>query len=765
MKKATFPNARVSRIARLIAMISMLMPSMVSAQYYPAPPIVSEEQEAGLLRQLKAQHSKLKEVDLLLKLSNIHYNKPIKSFNDFPIATRYANQARDLSLKLKNTKKQDAALFSLATIYLLEDSLKKAEKLLPAVQDSVIKNNIQIGLAYTYIFCPETTITDWIGPGKSNAEEAVTLSSRLGLVSNNLLARQILAYVHTQLGNAKGGEDELMNIINEYKTSHIDGIQYPYLILFDFHWSEGNFAAGTADVQKALEAVEKSSDKTALADVYEDQVIIFGRIAEHGKESVAAQAALDNFKLRLSRYTPADVIYDIANRLTKIHQNQQALDYVNAQTKIFPPITEDAKSTTLGAYAKCYLALGQYKKAEECYLKNFQLAKDRGLIGTNNYRELAYFYIEHKEFRKARPYLLKALQLYNKNTSPYALRHITYMLFLADSAAGDYFSAMQYLKINHRLDDSLENTKRQADVQKLLIQFETQKKETEIKNLKQKETVARLNQERANVTRNIVIAAAVLFLVIAAVFYRQFRSKKKLSDEISKKNRRLEALVDRFKRVLTEKEWLLKEVHHRVKNNLHTVMCLLESQASYLENDALQAIEVSKHRIYAMSLIHQRLYETENMKSIDLKSYIAQFVGYLKDSFSLGDKIRFELDIESLQLEVAVAIPIALIINEAITNSIKHAFPGNLRGIIKVTLYKTGESLQLKIEDDGVGIADTNKIIYSKSLGMKLINGLTEDLNGNLSIRSVNGTQISIICSLNPFDKELEENQQMRVAD
>ena len=151
--------------------------------------------------------------------------------------------------------------------------------------------------------------------------------------------------------------------------------------------------------------------------------------------------------------------------------------------------------------------------------------------------------------------------------------------------------------------------------------------------------------------------------------------KEESNSLINRKNDQLQLL-------LIEKDWLLKEVHHRVKNNLHTVFCLLESQAKYLADDALKAVEVSQHRIYAMSLIHQKLYQSEDIKTVDMSTYLLEFIGYLIESFDTGNYIRFESDFESVTLNIAQAIPVALIINEAVTNAIKYAFPAGKSGTI-----------------------------------------------------------------------------------
>ena len=205
--------------------------------------------------------------------------------------------------------------------------------------------------------------------------------------------------------------------------------------------------------------------------------------------------------------------------------------------------------------------------------------------------------------------------------------------------------------------------------------------------------------------------------------------------------------------LLTEKEWLLKEVHHRVKNNLHTVICLLESQARYLENDALKAIESSQHRIYAMSLIHQKLYQSENVKTIDMSLYLPEFAKYLNDSFGTERQIRFQMDIDPLMLGVSQAIPIALIVNEAITNSIKYAFPGASNGVIGISMHKTQQEIMLVVTDNGIGIDPVIAATPQESLGLKLMKGLSEDLHASIDIENDRGTKVTILFRVGPINE------------
>lgn len=224
------------------------------------------------------------------------------------------------------------------------------------------------------------------------------------------------------------------------------------------------------------------------------------------------------------------------------------------------------------------------------------------------------------------------------------------------------------------------------------------------------------------------------------------QSGKRKNETITQKNEQLQQL-------LKDKDWLLKEVHHRVKNNLHTVICLLESQAMYLKNDALKAIEISQHRIYAMSLIHQKLYQSADIQTIDMAVYLVEFTGYLMDSFDVHQQITLQLDIEPLKFGVSQAIPVALIINEAVTNSIKYAFPANEQGIIYIGLKQTEKNVKLIVADNGIGISSTINDDELKSLGISLMKGLSSDLKGKINIQNETGTKISVIFELNQENK------------
>ncbi|HTE11600.1 MAG TPA: histidine kinase dimerization/phosphoacceptor domain -containing protein [Chitinophagaceae bacterium] len=324
--------------------------------------------------------------------------------------------------------------------------------------------------------------------------------------------------------------------------------------------------------------------------------------------------------------------------------------------------------------------------------------------------------------------------------------------YRADSAMGNFDAALSHHKMLTLISDSLFNEAKVKQIAELQIQYETEKKEDSLRQkehdislLLQRNDLQQTTLKQANLIKNYTIAGILLTLIVLGLLYHQFRVNQKNHKLILQKN---EALKD----MLAEKEWWLKEVHHRVKNNLHTIICLLESQAMYLEKDALQAIEKSQHRIYAMSLIHQKLYQNEDLQVIDMHNYLEEFIGYLKDSFD-ADHIAFVIDVEPVQLNLQQAIPVALIINEGVTNAIKYAFGNEADAKIRISMSGTGSTVKLMIMDNGKGF-EYNEALAGKGLGMQLIMGLGKELRGTVVIETNNGAALSI-----SFKKDMLTNK------
>ncbi len=354
------------------------------------------------------------------------------------------------------------------------------------------------------------------------------------------------------------------------------------------------------------------------------------------------------------------------------------------------------------------------------------------------------YYLSVGDYNKASACLVANRQIINKARIPKYNETNLHLWYVLDSSRGDYKGAFINLLAYKALEDSIFTEKKSQQIQLLQVKYETQKKDDNIKILQQNATLNQVQLKNARLTRNVTLGAIILFVLVIGMQYRRYQEKQRLNLLVTNQNLALQKLV-------TEKEWLLKEVHHRVKNNLHTIVCLLESQAVYLADDALKAIENSRHRIYAMSLIHQKLYQSDDIKVVDLKTYLTEFLAYLKESFGAPEYIKMSLLAESISLNATQAIPVALIINEAINNAYKYAFPKQNRGEIKVGLYRNGDEIHLSVSDNGVGF-DQDAGEELNSLGLELIKGLTRELNGTINLNTANGTSINIQFEIDQAD-------------
>lgn len=204
---------------------------------------------------------------------------------------------------------------------------------------------------------------------------------------------------------------------------------------------------------------------------------------------------------------------------------------------------------------------------------------------------------------------------------------------------------------------------------------------------------------------------------------------------------------EQLKASLKEKEILLREIHHRVKNNLAVISSLLSMQSNIVDNqNVYSALHESQSRIRAMALIHETLYQSESLSSIDLERYAKDLVGNIVTAFDgIAGRVNFETEVRDVKLEINQAIPCGLIINELITNALKHAFPDEQYGVVRITAAYTKESeVGLTVSDNGIGFSDELGWKKSKSLGLRLISLMVDQLHGNMNIRNNHGAEIVI---------------------
>jgi len=198
---------------------------------------------------------------------------------------------------------------------------------------------------------------------------------------------------------------------------------------------------------------------------------------------------------------------------------------------------------------------------------------------------------------------------------------------------------------------------------------------------------------------------------------------------------------------LREKEGLLKEIHHRVKNNLQVVSSLLGLQfRETTDEDIRKMFLESQNRIHSMALLHEILYQSNAFSRVKLPHYIRQIAAHLFNSYGIGaDRIRLLTNLETISLNVDAAVPCGLIVNELISNSLKYAFPDGRRGEVRIDLLaRRGGMAQLVVADNGVGLRDDVDWLTAKSLGWRLVRSLAEQLGAEVKVKSAEGTEIQL---------------------
>jgi PAS domain S-box-containing protein len=201
---------------------------------------------------------------------------------------------------------------------------------------------------------------------------------------------------------------------------------------------------------------------------------------------------------------------------------------------------------------------------------------------------------------------------------------------------------------------------------------------------------------------------------------------------------------------LKEKEILLKEIHHRVKNNLQIISSILNLQSSFVQDEnTLTILQDSRNRIRSMSMIHESMYRTNNFSSIRFSDYLLNIASGLMASYQINeDYVNLKTDLHAVDLVLDQAIPCALIVNELITNSLKYAFPNNRKGVITICVKEKLNIVSLSVEDNGIGFKDGFNYMNTDTLGLQLVISLTEQLDGTIEMKKEDGTKFLII-----FDK------------
>jgi two-component sensor histidine kinase/tetratricopeptide (TPR) repeat protein len=481
---------------------------------------------------------------------------------------------------------------------------------------------------------------------------------------------------------------------------------------------------------QGIRILEQIKDQAALARAYADMSYICRHMESYEDAVRYAEQSIATYKA-INR--PDDIIVPLLYSITAytsagkpkvaIEKANEAIALIekNGGQKADPGGTLRA----FGMRGAAYEAREQYDQALEDYTYAWNFAKAnvpepqladgyKGDIGNvlrlqGRYREAIPYFEDHIRHIQSR-----------------ALEGMIWREYLrvgeCYEKTGELTTALNRYQTGWRLRDSVQNSRVATLESELQIKYETAKKDETII-----EQQARISQQQR--IQWLTIGILALLGIVAAVIFFAYRNNQRITSQLAKKN--------------AENELLLKEIHHRVKNNLQVISSLLSLQSAQIQDETvLDAMRESQNRVRSMALIHQKLYQGENLAAVEMRDYFTTLGESVLDSFGVeADQIQVKTPMEPLELDVDTAIPIGLIVNELVTNSMKYAFPNEKRGEIQISLNEEADRhLRLVVADTGVGM-DANAVAASKGTGFgsQLVQLLTMQLNGRLETQRDRG--------------------------
>lgn len=493
----------------------------------------------------------------------------------------------------------------------------------------------------------------------------------------------------------------------------------------------GDLNRATDLAYEVLKLSEDLNDKKGIAVAYSDLSNLFWKHERYEEGLEFGLKSIDLFESRgLNDMDYCFTLYVVANNYWGLGQTDQALNLFNHSISMgdrygFYNNLSDTYISLINLFAE----LGEFEEASLAGESAVELAEriDNDFLLMRSYLSLGRMQNLQGKFASAVESFRKSLDI---ATPEFGDKFFLSQLYegLARAYAGthSYKEALEAFSQYDRLKDQLFTEEAEMKISSVQTQFEVAKRDNTILDQEQK-----LQKQQSSKTMISVVTGLLTLLLI--LLFITYNNNRKKNVQLQEQNQ--------------EKEFLLKEIHHRVKNNLGIVSSLLDLQSAEMQDPkVVEAIHESQNRVYSMSMIHQKLYQGKNLSAIEMRDYFLELSDHILDSFGLKNRIEFGFDMEEIELDVDTAIPLGLIVNELITNALKHAFPKESKGRIDLIFRKTGDNtIRLEVADNGIGI---HEIVQSKEkqsgFGTKLVGLLIQQLDAKMNRISDNGTSVRI---------------------
>lgn len=547
-----------------------------------------------------------------------------------------------------------------------------------------------------------------------------------------------LIFLHKQLHHKSVVDSLIRELVDvAERTGDKKRMANSYYTLGNHYFDQAYLKLAIEAFYKALAIAEESGDPAEMANV-------LGSIGLTNFYLDDYQTAIEYYLRQESILEDLNDNYQLSNTYTGLGDAYNALGnyraglaYHSKALRIREEMNYDiAISNSLHNMGLTYFLMGDRTDLALKYV-NESLEIDRRINNYNgmaeNYMVSGQIHAQKKDRASAIKLLELALSLAQEYNDPDAIIECAGSLSSLYAEEKDYEKAFASMRIRNEIGDSIASGENFKRITQLEMQNAFDKRQHEIEVGHQQERLRYEAELRRNKTiRNFVLLMVILVVAFGIFIYVNYR-----------KSRRAEK----------EKEVLLKEIHHRVKNNLMVISSLLNLQSGTItDSETRSAVKESQNRVKSMALIHQMLYQTETLNRIDFPNYLEQLMASLQSTYGRdGKHIQYIIHTDDIQLDIDTAIPLGLITNELATNAYKYAFIDSTSGKIEIDLSQTSEhTYLLRVSDDGIGLPEGYDMEHSETLGLKLVKILSRQLKAKLNYSVHNGTEFKIEFSEEP---------------
>lgn len=664
----------------------------------------------------------------------------------------YTQKISDLISLIQNEKNERKKLdyyIDLSKLYLSGfdlDNLKQTNK---NIFNLSKKYDSQYAMAFYYMNEAYTMFYDYpIQPDNKNfkyALKAQTFFKNYKDFDNYFLVTSHVALFYLANEEYYVAEKMLNENINLAKKTNNKNISKLYLTKIMLHNFKGEYADAIIYGNKIINSEISEDDKInayhQIAIIYAslnnfDKAIEYNNLAYNLAESSAKKKRIQFSKLE---------IYNL------LHQYDSILNIPTEDKKYFLSNRIYSQSFKL-MLMRCYFYTNQYKLSEKYALECLEQDPIRKDVETESNTYLGLSKLKQGNLQGGTLYIRKALRKL-KEDDYLDLRILVYNAQSElEQTLGNYRNAIYYEKKILSLKEQYYIDYNQRNIQQLQIDFDISQKENQIKNLEISNLKKEASLDKNKKTIMTFLFVFITLLIIIISFLIVFWVYTKKNQMIKNYSIQLEREKDITTKSLKEKEILLKEIHHRVKNNLQLVTSILKIQSRNTENISIdEFLRASSERIQSMALVHDYLYRAENLKEINFKKYVLNLVDSVRRIYKDSTNIIIETNIEEkVSFEIETMVPLGLIINELIINAYKHAFQSIDEGRITIELFTENNHYKINVKDNGIGMKTVDKNInQKKTVGLKIVDILVTQIGAKHTVKTNKGTHVSIIFPVN----------------